>query len=146
MTADRQRVAALIVSEGRVLMVRERNRDAQGRHRGAEIWTLPGGGVDEGESLEDAVRREVAEEVGLRATSVRHLFDYPYQSGFTACFAVEVEPGDPVLGTDESLECDCPRMVGLAWMPLGDDPGAETGTAVPLAFTAVAMGNGGGTG
>lgn len=127
----------MIVRDGRVLMVRERNRDGEGRHQGAEVWTLPGGGIEDGEDLRDAVCREVLEEVGLRVRSARYLFDYPYPSGRTACFLVEVEPGEPVLGIDQDLACDCPRMVGIAWMPIGDDPGAETGVGVPLAFTAV---------
>jgi ADP-ribose pyrophosphatase YjhB (NUDIX family) len=33
--------------------------------RGREYWVTPGGGVEEGESLEDAVRRELKEEVGI---------------------------------------------------------------------------------
>lgn len=37
------------------------------------IYILPGGGVDEGESIEDALHREVAEETGCRCREIRHL-------------------------------------------------------------------------
>ncbi len=115
---ERRRVAAVIIRDGCVLMVRERGQRVTGRHDGPEYWTLPGGGLEAGEEPEDAVRREVAEEVGLRALSVRYAYDAPYPSGWTSCFRVEVEPGEPVLGIDADLTCDCPRMVGLIWVPL----------------------------
>ena len=117
-------------------MVRERMRDEHGRHEGQEIWTLPGGGIEPGESPEDAVRREVLEEVGLQVTDLEHVFDYPYFSGITACFQVQVAPGDPRLGVDHDKGCDCPRMVGLAWMPVGDPATAVTGLPVPVLFYA----------
>ena len=135
--ATRRRVAAIILRGDRVLMVRERLRDASGRHQGQEIWTLPGGGVEAGESLEAAVRREVHEEVGLDVTDMVHRFDFAYPSGWTACFEVTVGPGDPRLGVDHDTGCDCPRMVELAWMPLGDASSAETGLPVPVLFMAI---------
>jgi 8-oxo-dGTP diphosphatase len=60
--ARRQRLAAyaLVRREETVLLTRI---SAQGFHTGA--WTLPGGGVDHGESPQDAVRREMHEETGL---------------------------------------------------------------------------------
>ncbi|MER6197214.1 NUDIX domain-containing protein [Streptomyces sp. NPDC001586] len=115
---ERRRVAAVIVRDGCVLMVRERGRGATGRHDGPEYWTLPGGGLEAGEEPEEAVRREVAEETGLRALGVRYAYEAPYPSGWTSCFRVDVAPGEPVLGVDADLECDCPRMVGLIWVPL----------------------------
>jgi nucleoside triphosphatase len=37
-------------------------------------WTLPGGGIEEGERMEDALRREIREEVGIEVTNVQPLF------------------------------------------------------------------------
>lgn len=53
-------VGALVVEGGRVLLVQRGRAPGQGK------WSIPGGLVDVGEPLEAAVRREVAEECGLR--------------------------------------------------------------------------------
>ena len=55
-------VKAFIVRDGKILIVKERVK----RH-GEEtiIYDLPGGGVEPGENLHEALRREVMEEVGL---------------------------------------------------------------------------------
>ncbi|MGC5054959.1 NUDIX domain-containing protein [Micromonospora sp. DT48] len=128
--AQRQRAAAVIVRDGRVLMVRERGRGPSGRHDGQEYWTLPGGGIRVGETAEDAVRREVVEEVGLRPLAVRYLLDVPYPSGLTSCFAVQVADGEPRLG-DDGLSCDCPVMVGVDWVPLPQLPTETPGMPIP---------------
>ncbi|MBT2477794.1 NUDIX hydrolase [Streptomyces sp. ISL-94] len=135
---ERRRVAAVIIRDGCVLMVRERGRGPAGRHDGPEYWTLPGGGLEAGEQPEEAVRREVAEEVGLRALGVRYAYDSPYPSGWTSCFRVDVEPGEPVLGVDPDLECDCPRMVGLIWVPLSRG-GGDGEVMVPTLLMAAAV-------
>ncbi|MFF1560207.1 NUDIX hydrolase [Streptomyces sp. NPDC058279] len=128
---DRRRVAAVIVRDGSVLMVRERGRGAAGRHDGPEYWTLPGGGLEPGEDPRDAVRREVAEETGLVALSVRYAYEAPYPSGWTSCYRVEVGTGEPRPGVDPDLECDCPRMVGLVWVPLARALVGEDEVMVP---------------
>jgi 8-oxo-dGTP diphosphatase len=52
-------VSAAIFRDGRVLIVRRGRPPAHG------LYTLPGGGVELGETLEEAVIREVREETGL---------------------------------------------------------------------------------
>lgn len=53
-------VGAVVVHEGRVLLVRRGKEPLRGR------WVVPGGTVELGETLEDAVAREVLEETGIR--------------------------------------------------------------------------------
>jgi ADP-ribose pyrophosphatase YjhB (NUDIX family) len=54
----RVRVAGILVKDGRILLVRHEKG-------GKSYWLLPGGGMDFGESAEEALAREFREEVGL---------------------------------------------------------------------------------
>lgn len=53
-------VSAIIVDDrGWVLLIERGHEPAKG------LWSLPGGSVEEGETLQQALRREVTEETGL---------------------------------------------------------------------------------
>ena len=52
-------VGAVIMHEGKVVLIKRRYEPLKGQ------WSLPGGGVEVGETLEAAVAREMLEETGL---------------------------------------------------------------------------------
>jgi ADP-ribose pyrophosphatase YjhB (NUDIX family) len=63
----RVKVRAVILIDGRLVVSRE-------RRRGVEYVLLPGGRVQDGESITDALAREVREEIGLEIEPKRLVY------------------------------------------------------------------------
>ena len=89
---------AIITSDRGVLVAKRRD--------GIPPWTFIGGEFLPGETGEQALRRKVAVEAGLTATSVRFIGRrlHPKTSRVMVYGHVEVEPSDPRLGDPEDLE------------------------------------------
>jgi ADP-ribose pyrophosphatase YjhB (NUDIX family) len=101
-------VGAIIFRGSEVLLVK------RGHAPGLGKWSVPGGLVELGESLDASIRREVMEEVGLEVKVIdlvaaldRIIFDpnggieYHY---ILLDFLCEVSGGDPIAATD-AAEC-----------------------------------------
>jgi 8-oxo-dGTP diphosphatase len=58
MKYPRIRVSVIVIEEGKILLVRHEKQ-------GKTYWVLPGGGVDYGETVEQAAVRELKEETNL---------------------------------------------------------------------------------
>ena len=112
-----RRVCAVILRDARVLMVRhvEERRD---------FWTLPGGGVESGETPAQAVLREVAEETRLAGTVGPVLYERAYRAVdgrevLETCFLVEVSPeARPETGFDPELTDDAQVIRQVGWRDL----------------------------
>ncbi|MFC5651065.1 NUDIX domain-containing protein [Paenibacillus solisilvae] len=110
----RPRVCAAIIKENRVLMVLQENENRS-------FWTLPGGGVEEGETLEAAVLREVKEEVNVDGKVERLLFEDTYTYGPDYCFLVTVDHDQKAeLGYDPELPLNDQVLKGISWFALTD--------------------------
>src|SRR3954471_4866504 len=93
-------VAAVIEEHGRFLVARR----LRGTHL-AGFWEFPGGKALEGESLEDALRREIHEELNARVLNLRKIFEtaHTYAEGTIDLHffrgALETSP-EPALGQE----------------------------------------------
>ncbi|KAA0000265.1 MAG: NUDIX hydrolase [Thermoplasmata archaeon] len=54
-------VDGILIKDGKILLIKRKNEPFKGK------WALPGGFVEYGEKVEDAVLREFKEEVGIKA-------------------------------------------------------------------------------
>src|SRR5512139_2207436 len=73
---DYLHVAAAVVVDktGRILIARRHDHLHQGG-----LWEFPGGKVDEGEAVPDALARELLEELGIQVKQARPLIRIPYR-------------------------------------------------------------------
>lgn len=102
-------VSAIVTDpEGRILLHRRRDN---------QMWALPGGVMELGESMGECVVREVLEETGLRVEPVgivgiysdpKHVFAYDngeVRQEFSVCFECRLIDGELAV-SDESYEVD----------------------------------------
>jgi predicted acetyltransferase/ADP-ribose pyrophosphatase YjhB (NUDIX family) len=85
-----------VVVRGHKLLVMGRVLD------GFEYAVLPGGGIDPGETAEEAAVRELAEECTLNGTVVRTLFEGRHGGRAATYVLIDVPEGEPVLGGPEA--------------------------------------------
>ncbi len=112
--------AVVTDSDGRILLIRRRDNN---------LWALPGGGMDLGESIEDTARREVREETGLDVevtdligiyTNPHHVMAYDdgeVRQQFSLCYTTRILGGELAID-DESTDIRWVKSAELAGLPM----------------------------
>lgn len=101
MVEDRIRASAIIIQDNKLLLIHRLNH-------GQEYYVLPGGGIDAGETAEQAVIREVKEETNLDVIAVGLAFytdKYDDQKFIHPSFVCQVNPGEAkFMGTEATYD------------------------------------------
>jgi ADP-ribose pyrophosphatase YjhB (NUDIX family) len=107
-------VVAMIPKDNGLVLVR------QDRAHRRDSWVLPGGFVDLGESLEEALVREVQEEtrLAIRVNRVLNAYSYPGSQKVVLSFITEYFSGELTAG-DETLEARVFSPEEIPWDRLG---------------------------
>ncbi len=99
-------VFAVIEDAGKVLLARRRD---------IGWWNLPGGGMEAGETVDDALRREIREEVGIEVhiDYLVGVYSKPQKSEVVLTFLCHPASGTP--GTSDEVS-------EVGWFPMDDLP------------------------
>lgn len=117
-----ERVRAIIISSGNILLIKRRRGDET-------YWVLPGGGVEEGEGSEEALKRECFEEIGLTVHVDRLFFERPSDKPETRgdiefFFLCHVLGGVIGTGTGPEFQINSPYVgtYEIEWVKIDDIP------------------------
>ncbi|MGW1135623.1 NUDIX hydrolase [Streptomyces griseoluteus] len=111
-TTTKPGISAAIICDGdRVLMVRRRVKE------GELSWQFPAGGIEPGETPEEAAVRETLEETGLKVEAVRQIGQRVHpktqrEMSYTACRVID----------GEAHVADADELDAVAWVTLAEIP------------------------
>lgn len=130
----RQAVRAIVVKDDH-LLVMKRNKF------GHEYYSLVGGGIDMGETAEQALYREVSEETGLAITNHRLVIteDAGSMYGIQHIYQCDYVAGEPALAPNSAealIQAGGQNLFQPLWLPLADLP---TSNLLPKELKAVLL-------
>ena len=114
-------VAAIIQRDGAYFATQRGYGEFEG------MWEFPGGKIEEGETAEFALKREIQEELGIDITIDKFLctteYDYPSFHLTMHCYICSIEAGEIVLREHKSARWLRPEELGsVEWLPADISP------------------------
>ena len=108
---SKNRAALIIIDDSKILLV----------HRfknGEEYYVFPGGGIEEGESVEDAATREAKEETGLDVTISKKIWENKNNDRIEYYFLVDKFSGELAteIGGPEQKTQSADNVYRLEWV------------------------------
>lgn len=89
---------AVIIENGKVLtMFRRKTKNGITE----EYYVVPGGGIEDGETLEENVKRELSEELNVEIEIIGYLGTIEYDTNIANFFHCNIVKGEPKLGGEE---------------------------------------------
>ena len=107
-------VAGVVQRDGKIMLCQRR----PGVHNGLK-WEFPGGKLEDGESPEDALRRELREELSIEV-EVGHVLDAVYHRYADRDVLLLFYPCKIVAGEPRTVDCNA-----VAWVAPEDVPGYD---------------------
>ena len=109
-------VAAIIIENGKVFATQ------RGYGEFKDGWEFPGGKIEPGETPEEAIVREIKEELDTEVEVIELLdtveYDYPNFHLSMGCFIFKIKSGDLVLKEHEAAKWLTKDTLGsLEWLP-----------------------------
>ena len=106
----RNRGAAIIVQEGKIALIKRIREDET-------YYVFPGGGIEEGETPEEATKREIFEELGVHI-KVEHLIAKVEYKGTEYYFNADIVGGVFGSGKAEEFEMKDRGIYIPLWLPI----------------------------
>jgi len=110
---NKKRVAAVIVENNKILLIHRIKSEI-------EYFTLPGGTVEEGEELEDAMRREAKEELSIDVEIDRLLFEIESENRKDWYYLIKKGVNSPKIGGPEAIRMNNNNQYHLEWISRGE--------------------------
>jgi len=105
----------IFLKDNKTLLIKRKNSSTYNN-----LWSNPGGGIEPGETVEQAVIRELEEEVGVTVKIIKHIHNYEEIENnkvtiISSGFLVEIEKGE--------LEIKEPHKIDdMKWFPINELP------------------------
>lgn len=105
------RVVGIIINDSKILLMRRFKN-------GQEYYIFPGGSIENGETEEDALKREIKEETSLLIANNRKLFEVENQGRREAYYLIKEFDGAPEIGNPEKERITEQNQYHLEWVRL----------------------------